>query len=125
MESTFVVEGMLVGGNEELLKVVVTPYLMAFERAAVTDLEALPDPPSLVAGTGRAVRLHVRVGARILGLWSAEAIEATMWKRRSSFAVATRTAPPEETQLTDVHRARTRAFYERHGLEIDEEEIAR
>jgi hypothetical protein len=119
-DPTLLVEGLLVGGDGERLDIVVTPYLLSLERAAVLDVEALPEPRLLIPGTARAVRVRLRVGARLLGLGSSARTEATMWRRRSSFAVATRTAAPEDTAQTEQQRAATRAFLARHGIETDD-----
>ena len=119
-ETTLLVEGLLVGGDGERLDIVVTPYLFSLERAAVVDVETLPEPPLLIPGTASAVRLRIRVGARLLGLSSSAKTEATIWRRRSSFAVATRSAPPEETAQSEQQRAATRAFLARHGIEAED-----
>jgi hypothetical protein len=114
---TLLVEGLLVGGDAEQLDVVVTPFLFSFERAAVLDVEAVPDPPLLIPGTARAVRLRLRAGARLFGLSSSAAKEAKIWRQRSSFAVATRQSViPEQTPQSEEQRLATRAFLLRYGI---------
>lgn len=117
-DSDLVVEGLLVGGDGERLDLVVTPYLLSFERAAVVDLEVLPAPPQLVAGTARAVRLRLRAGVRLHGFSSANDVESKLWARRSSFATVSRsTTSTEETLETEEQRALTRAFLAAHGID--------
>lgn len=116
-DAQIVVEGLLVGGDDERLDLVVTPYLFSLERGAVLDLERLEDPAQLVAGTARAVRLRLRAGARLYGLCASGAVEAGLWRRRSSFPVAARSgSASEETLETEEQRELTRAFLERHGI---------
>ena len=62
----------------------------------------------LTPGAARAVRLHVRRGARVLGFSSAAALESKLWRTRSSFAVATRGVPPEQTSLNQAARRQHR-----------------
>lgn len=121
-EATWLVEGMLVGGDDEKLEIVVTPYLFALERQAILEVEELPEPPLLIHGSGKAVRLRFRAGVRLFGLSSSTDAEARMWCRRSSFAVATRSAPPETTELTMEQRAETHAFLARHGIDDEVED---
>ncbi|HKE18384.1 MAG TPA: hypothetical protein VKB80_26080 [Kofleriaceae bacterium] len=111
-----IVEGMLVGGDEERVDVVVSPYVLSFERSAISEIEALPDPAGLVPGMARAVRLHLEIGARLFGLSSSADLEDTIWRRRNSFAVATRSDAADESLETDEQRALTSAFLARHGI---------
>jgi hypothetical protein len=113
---------MLVGGDDERIDIVVTPYLLALERDAVVEVEALPEPQLLLPGMGKAVRLRMRAGARLFAFSSSADLEATMWRRRSSFAVSTRSAPPEQTPQTEQQLAATRAFLAKHGIRDDAEE---
>jgi hypothetical protein len=119
-DTTLLVEGLLVGGDGEQLDIVVTPYLFSLERGAVLDIEALPEPPQLIPGMASAVRLRIRAGACLFGLSSSAEMEAKMWRRRSSFAVATRSAAPEQTRQSEHQRAATRAFLARHGIEAED-----
>ena len=121
-EATVLMEGMLVGGDDERIEIVVTPYLLSLEREAVVEVEALPDPQLLIPGMGKAVRLRMRAGARLFAFSSSADLEATMWRRRFSFAVGTRSAPPEQTPQTEQQRAATRAFLAKHGIRDDAEE---
>ncbi len=122
-DSTFLLEGLLVGGDADRLAIIVTPYLVELERAEITEVEALADPPLLTPGAARAVRLHVRRGARVLGFSSAAALESKLWRTRSSFAVATRGVPPEQTSLPPAQRERTRAFLAEHGIDVGDREF--
>jgi hypothetical protein len=120
-ECDLTVECYLVGGDEHELDLVLPPYLLTVERAGVLDIEPLPDPPRLVPGSARAVRLRLQAGLRLLGLASSAPREASMWQQRSSFAVATRRgAPPEQTPQTETQRQATRAFLSRHGVAAED-----
>jgi hypothetical protein len=121
-EATVLMEGMLVGGDDERIDIVVTPYLLSLEREAVVAVEALPEPQLLLPGMGTAVRLRMRAGARLFAFSSSADLEAQMWRRRSSFAVGTRSAPPEQTPQTEQQLAATRAFLAKHGIRDDAEE---
>jgi hypothetical protein len=113
---------MLVGGDDESIDIVVTPYLLSLEREAVVEVEALPEPQLLIPGMGQAVRVRMRAGARLFAFSSSADFEAQMWRRRSSFAVGTRSVPPEQTPQTEQQLAATRAFLAKHGIRDDEEE---
>ena len=112
-----IVEGMLIGGDDERVDLVVTPYVLSLEREAILEIESLPDPPGLVAETGHAVRVRLVIGARLFWLSSSAEVEARMWRRRTSFAVACRPEPADQTEETPYQRAATRDFLASHGIE--------
>jgi hypothetical protein len=116
----FAVEGVLVGGDAETLDLLLSPYLLTIDRRSVVAIEEVAAPEQLLPGRGHAVRMQLEVGARIRNLASAAGWEAELWRRRRSFAVATRREPPESQPESQEYSARSREFLARHGITEEE-----
>ena len=111
----FVIEGFLVGGHAESIRLVMPPYLLEIDRRDIIDIEELPPMPQQDAAVCAAVRLRVRRGARLLGMRSAREIEARMWPSRRPFAMRTR---PEQVPIVGetAYAEREKAFFAGLGL---------
>ena len=87
---TFIIEALLIAGNNEWLDLVLTPYYLRIARDGVVECTEVSPPPDLDASQALAVRLRLREGTPLQLLRSSQKIEEHLWVRRSSFAAATR-----------------------------------
>lgn len=112
----FVIEGFLVGGDDEVLQVVMPPYLLALARADVRGVEELPALPQQDVAFCVAARLTLVVGARLRAMHSARDLDSSMWEGRRPFAMATR--PPRPPMVGEADYAeRERRYFVALGLE--------
>ena len=112
----FVIEGFLVGGDDNVLQVIMPPYLLELVRADVRRIEELPALPQQDVAFCIAARLTLVAGARLHAMHSARDLDASMWASRRPFAMATR--PPRPPMVGEADYAeRERRYFLALGLE--------
>ena len=98
----------------EHVRVILGPYCLDFEADDVVNLEEVPAPSGLAAGSAIAARVTLRPGARLLGLGSANAYRDVLWHHEIPFALATR--PTVVFHAGSAMREREDAFLAARGL---------
>jgi hypothetical protein len=116
-EENFIVEGFLVGADDRTIRLLMPPYVLDFDRAAVGEIDERAPLPTQDPSVGVAVRLRLRTGARLLGMSAAADIESRLWRTRRPFAMLTRakTAPLTED---GAYAELERKFLAAYGIEI-------
>jgi hypothetical protein len=88
--NSFIIEALLIAGDDEMLDLVLSPYHLRIARDGVVECTEISPPPDLDASQAIAVRLRLREGTPLRLLRSSQGIEEHLWVRRRSFALATR-----------------------------------
>lgn len=113
MDHPITMEGLLVQGPAERVRIILEPYCLDFEIGDVSEMEELPLPTHLIEGSAIPARVKLRIGARLLQFSSAEPYQHVLWKRRVPFALATQLAP--EVQKAELKK-REDEFFRARGL---------
>ena len=116
-EADLIVEGFLVGADDTTIRLLMPPYVLDFDRAAVAEIDERAPLPTQDPSVGIAVRLCLRRGARLLGMSAAADIELRLWRTRRPFAMLTRT---KTAPLADdgVYAEMEQKFLAAYGIEI-------
>lgn len=116
-EENFIVEGFLVGADDTTIRLLMPPYVLDFDRAAVGEIDERASLPTQDPSVGIAVRLRLRKGARLLGMSASADIETRLWRTRRPFAMLTRT---KTAPLADdgVYAELERQFLAAYGIEV-------
>jgi hypothetical protein len=109
-----VIETLLVTGEGEGVRVILGPYCLDFEADDVLNLEEMPLPYGVTAGSAIAGRVTLKPGARLLGLSSASPYRDVLWSRAVPFALATR--PTAIFEVDRTMKEREEAFFAARGL---------
>jgi hypothetical protein len=111
-----VIEALVVRGEGARVRVILDPYCLEFKVDDVIDLEELPLPHGVAAGSALAARITLTPGARLLHLGSVDPYRAVLWRRDIPFAVVTR--PTVDFELDPAMKERESAFFKSRGLEV-------
>jgi hypothetical protein len=111
-----VIEALIVRGEGTRVRVILEPYCLEFEADEVIDLDELPVPHGVAAGSAIAARITLTPGARLLHLGSADPYRGVLRSRDIPFALVTR--PPLDFELDPAMRQREHAFFTSRGLEV-------
>ena len=110
-----VIEALLVKGEGREVRVILEPYCLDVDVDDVVQVEEMPLPPGIAAGTAIAARVTLRPGASLRGLGSADPYRDLLWRRAIPFALATRAVVDVEV-TDDGMREREKAFFAARGL---------
>lgn len=108
-----IIEALLVSGEAGRIRVILGSYCLDFETDDVLDLEEMPLPIGVIAGSAIAARVTLKPGARLMALGSATVYRNVLWHRGLPFALATR---PAVVFTTDSMKEREDAFFAARGL---------
>jgi hypothetical protein len=117
-EPSFDVEGFLVAEDDRAIRLVMPPYVLDFDRAAVCEIQERPSLPTQDTSVGIAVRVTLRTGAGVLGMSASEDIEARLWRTRRPFAMLTRSSTPPSTN-DGTYAELERQFLATYGIEVN------
>jgi len=110
-----VVEGLLVRGEGEQVRLILEPYCLDFVADDVLDLVEVPLPHGITEGEAIAARVTLRPGASLVGLGSAAPYRTVLWNRDLPFALATR--PTQIFEFDPAMKEREDAFLVSRGLQ--------
>jgi hypothetical protein len=88
----FQLEGFLVSGDEETIRLVMSPYVLHLRRESVLSVEELPPLSRQQTSVGIAVRLSLKTGCPLLGITDSGVYDERLWRRRRPFSIVTRHA---------------------------------
>ena len=117
-EPSFDVEGFLVAADDRAIRLVMPPYVLDFARDAVCEIQERPSLPTQDTSVGIAVRVTLRTGAGVLGMSSADDIEARLWRTRRPFAMLTRPSTPPSND-DGTYAELEQRFLASHGIEVN------
>lgn len=121
MAELFSVEGIMVAGHPEQVRLVIDRAVVDLDESDVASASELPSPPGLNERLAQPVRLELRRGARLLGAGSAEVYDDVIWERGQLFAMTTRREEPS-FEISDSYRQLERRFLASYGIGAAENE---
>jgi hypothetical protein len=110
-----VLEGLLVQGEHERVRIVLEGVVIEVDLADVLDVETFTPPADLREGAALLARVVLVHGARLRGLASSEPYRELLWREPLPFAMATR---PDRAEFVvpEDYVALERRFLAEHGL---------
>lgn len=95
-------EALMVQAEKDCVRVILDPFCLEWLAEDVLDVEELPPPEGLIAGSAIPARVTLRAGARMTRLAPSSAYRSLLWKERLPFALVTRTEaiPCDDSTLT-------------------------
>jgi len=114
--NTFTVEAILVAGPRGVIRLVIGDISADLDAAGLVDIEELDAPQTLRLNRGRAVRVVLEAGTRILRLGDSRSLAAELFETREPFAYASR--PERDFTNGTSFLDRQAAFLAERGIEV-------